>query len=80
MELDGKRKIFCEQGKVSRCSAVGTVTGYGLRGWSSSPGRPKNFHFSLSFRPAMGPMQPPIQWVLEVLSQGVKWQVCEADQ
>jgi hypothetical protein len=41
-----------------------------LRGWSSSPGRVKNFHFSMSSRPALGFTQPPIQWVPEDLSQG----------
>jgi hypothetical protein len=40
------------------------------RGRSSSPGRVKNFHFSTSSRPALGPTQSPIQWVLEALSRG----------
>jgi hypothetical protein len=34
------------------------------RDQSSRPGRVKNFHFSMSFRLALGPTQPPIQWVL----------------
>jgi hypothetical protein len=34
-----------------------------LRGWSSSPGRVKNFHFSMSCRLALVITQPPIQWV-----------------
>jgi hypothetical protein len=50
-----------------------------LRGRSSSPGRVKNFHFSKSSRPALGPTQPPIQWVPEDLSPGVKGPGCEAD-
>jgi hypothetical protein len=33
------------------------------RGRSSSPGRVKNFLFSTSSRPALGPTQPPFQWV-----------------
>jgi hypothetical protein len=33
------------------------------RGRSSSPGRVKNFHFSMSSRPALGSTQPPIEWV-----------------
>jgi hypothetical protein len=33
------------------------------RGWSSSLGRVKNFYFSISFRPALGPTRPPIHWV-----------------
>jgi hypothetical protein len=39
---------------------------------SSSPGRVKNFLFSMSSTPALGPTQPPIQWVPGVLSPGVK--------
>jgi hypothetical protein len=34
------------------------------RGRSSSPCRAKDFLFSTSARPALGPTQPPIQWVL----------------
>jgi len=30
-------------------------------------------------RPALGPTQPPIQWVLGALSSGVKWLGHEAD-
>jgi hypothetical protein len=33
------------------------------RGRSSRPGRVKNFLFSTSSRQALGPTQPPIQWV-----------------
>jgi hypothetical protein len=32
-----------------------------------------------TFRPVLGPTQPPIQWVPGVLSLGVKWLGCEAD-
>jgi hypothetical protein len=41
-----------------------------LRGRGSSPGRVKNFHFSISSRPALGSAQPPIQWVPGALSRG----------
>jgi hypothetical protein len=37
---------------------------------SSSPGRVKNFHFSISSRPALGSTQRPIQWVLGVKRPG----------
>jgi hypothetical protein len=30
----------------------------------------ENFHISISPRPALGPIQPPIQWVKGALSQG----------
>jgi hypothetical protein len=39
----------------------------------------KNLLFSTWSRPALGPIQPPIQWVPRALSPGVKRQGCEAD-
>jgi hypothetical protein len=50
-----------------------------LRGRISSPGRVKNFIFSTSSRSALGPTQPPIQWVLVALSLGVMRPGREAD-
>jgi hypothetical protein len=49
-----------------RDSAIGIAIGYGLDdrwGWSSSPGKVKNFLISTSSRPALGSTQPPIQLV-----------------
>jgi hypothetical protein len=46
---------------------------------SSSPGRVKNFVFSASSRPVLGPTQPPIQWVQWALSLEVKRPGREAD-
>jgi hypothetical protein len=37
------------------------------------------FLFTIAFRPALGPTQPPIQWAPRALSLGVKWLGCEAD-
>jgi hypothetical protein len=51
-----------------------------LRSESSSLGRVKNFHFSISFRPALRLNQYPIQWVPGVLSPGVKQLGHEADR
>jgi hypothetical protein len=42
------------------------------RGRSSGPGRVKNVLFFKSSRPALGPTQPPIQWVPRAHSPGVK--------
>jgi hypothetical protein len=51
---------------VSRDSTFSVVPGWLLagrpRGRSSSPGGVKDFLFPLSFRPALGSTQPPIQW------------------
>jgi hypothetical protein len=49
------------------------------RGWSSSPGRTKNFLLSTSSRLVLGPTQPPLQWVPGILSPGVKRSGREAD-
>jgi hypothetical protein len=39
----------------------------------------KNFLFSSLSRPALGPTQPPIQWVPRALSAGVKLKGRETD-
>jgi hypothetical protein len=57
----------------SRDSPVSIATGYRLDdqgGGSSSPGRIKNCHFSISSRPSLGSTQPPIKWVPGALSWG----------
>jgi hypothetical protein len=64
-------------------SVIGIATGYGLDDREGvgvpSAGRVKNFLFSTSSRPTLGSTQPPIQWVPEALSPGVKRQGREAD-
>jgi len=53
--------IFHEcPGKLRPGSSVGIVTDYGLDGLGSNPGRDEIFRLS---RPALGPTQPPVQWV-----------------
>jgi len=51
--------------------------GYGL-GFDSRRGL-GIFLFPPTSRTALGPPQPPIQWVLESLSQGIKWPGREGD-
>ena len=41
-------------------SSVGIATDYGLEGLGSNPGGDEIFRPS---RPALGPTQPPVQWV-----------------
>jgi hypothetical protein len=67
---------------ASRDSAVGIETGYGLdnqRVGFRVPVRVTNFFFSTSSRPALGPTQPPFQWLPGILTPRVKWQGREAD-
>ena len=47
-------------------SSVGIATDYGMGGPGSNPGRAEILRPS---RPALGPTQPPVQWV-SVLSRG----------
>jgi hypothetical protein len=63
-------------------SSVGIETGYRLEraGRNSSPGGGKNFYFFISSKAALGPIQPPTQWVQGALSQGVKRPRREADR
>jgi hypothetical protein len=58
-----------------RDSSVGIVVGYGLDDGGVGVRVPvggKNFHFSMSSRPALGSTQHPIQWVPGALSPWVK--------
>jgi hypothetical protein len=55
------------------------ATAWMTEGSSSSPGRITNFLLSKSFRPALGPTQPPIQSVRGASSLGIKRPGREAD-
>jgi len=52
-----KKDIYSHNGPGS---SVGIATDYGLDGPGSNPGRDEIFRLS---RPALGPTQPPVQWV-----------------
>jgi hypothetical protein len=54
---------FQNPGLRSRYSNI--ATGCTIQG--SSPGRDKTFFLSKTFRPVLGPIQPPIQWVQGLL-------------
>jgi hypothetical protein len=62
-------------------SSVGIATGWtiGFLGFDSRRGL-GIFLFATASRTALGPTQPPIQWVPGALSLGVKRPGCEADQ
>jgi hypothetical protein len=68
--------------RLSRDSSVGIALGYGLNDWGSRVRFPAGagiFLFTTASRTALGPTQPPIQWVPGALSLGVKRPVREAD-
>jgi hypothetical protein len=64
---------YTSQVRMSRDRAVGIATGYGLDDRGVGVG------VSVGSRPAPGPTQPPILWVPEALSLGVKRPGREAD-
>jgi hypothetical protein len=58
----------------------GIALGYGLNDrWFDSRYRLGIFLFATAFIPDLGPTQPPIQWVPEAVSLGVKRPGREAD-
>jgi hypothetical protein len=50
------------------------------RALCSNPGRIKNFLFSTSSRPFLGPIQIPIQWIARALFTGLERTLRETDQ
>jgi hypothetical protein len=75
MKLSLRNSLILRSGD----SSVSIVMGFGLDRWGSIPCRSKIFLFSTASRPAMGPTQPSIQWVLGVSSLRVKQLGHEAD-
>jgi len=65
---------------MTRDSSVSIVTDYGLDDRGSIPGGGLGiFLFDTLSRSALGLTQPPIQWVPEAVSLGVKRPGCKAD-
>jgi hypothetical protein len=67
---------FSELSRYSDWLRAGRPGGDGIL----SPGRVKNFHFSISSRPAVGPTQPPKKMCTGGSFPGVKRQGREGDQ
>jgi hypothetical protein len=65
----GRQLGFCWSSLLSTVSKSDWLWAGWLRGWSLSPDRVKNFHFSMLSRLALGSTQPLVQ---EALSPGVK--------
>jgi hypothetical protein len=68
-KLTGSVPLDCEPG-----SSVSTVSDYGMDERVievRSPAETRIFPLASVFRPAMGPTQPPVQWVPGVLSPGL---------
>ena len=64
-------RIHCGPG-----SSVDVATSYRLDSPGSNPGGDEIFCLS---RPALGPTQPPVQWVHRVFPMGKVWLGCAAD-
>jgi hypothetical protein len=64
---------------MSRDSSVDIATGCMTQGSELDSGGVKNFLFSTSSGPALGPTQPPTIWEPVALTPGKKRQGCEAD-
>jgi hypothetical protein len=74
--------ISALDGGLIRDSLIGIALGYGLADRGSSvrfPAGAPNFLFTTVSRMALGPTQPPIQWVPGPLSLGIKRPGREAD-
>jgi hypothetical protein len=61
-------------------SSVSLVSDYSLDDWGSIPDkRQRIFPLVSAFRPALGPKQPPVQWVLGALPGAQASLGCVAD-
>jgi hypothetical protein len=60
--IKGKQRKPSNQVQSRRHTSVGIATGSKVDCRSSIPGRGNKF-YSTAFRPVLGPIQPPVQWV-----------------
>jgi hypothetical protein len=65
---------------MSLDSSVDIAMDYGLDGRGSIPDKGNVLLFSTESRPALGPTQPPIQWIPGTLSAEIKRPGREAGQ
>jgi hypothetical protein len=57
-------------GGRSRGSSVSIVSDYGLDNQGPIPDKDRIFLLASASRPALGPTQPPVQWIPRVISPG----------
>jgi hypothetical protein len=66
-------RLWIYRRPTNRVSSVSTLSDYGLDGRGSIPRhRQRIFPLTSEPRPALGPTQPPVQWVPGALCPGVK--------
>jgi hypothetical protein len=71
--LSAQKRYLAQISMPEPGSSVGTVPDYGLDGRGSIPRqRQRIFPLTSLSRPALGPTQPPVQWVPGALCPGVK--------
>jgi hypothetical protein len=67
-------KLLASSSYRSRGSSLSIVSGYGPDDWTievRSPAQARYFPLTSVSRPALGPTQPPVQWLPGVLSPGL---------
>jgi len=74
--------LYTSEARITKCRDSSVSVGIRVRAGRSGFDSRQRFGISLyatASRPALGPAQPPIQWVPGILTPAVKRQGCEAD-